>query len=282
MGIVLNGGYVILEVAWGVASHSLALISDAGHNLGDVVSLGLAWLASRLAKSTPSTRYTYGLRGSSILAALTNACLLLLITGGVAWEALMRFWRPEPVAGLSVMVVALGGIAVNALTAWLFAAGRKGDVNVRAAFQHMLADAVVALGVAVSGAAILVTHLNWIDPMVSLVVAGVIIWGTWSLLRESLDLALHAAPAGVDPVAVRAYLEALPGVREVHDLHIWGMSTTETALTAHIVRPALSDDDPFLHELGRELRSRFSVHHATVQVERGGQEICALAAEDVV
>lgn len=247
-----------------------------------MVSLGLAWLASRLAKSTPSTRYTYGLRGSSILAALANACLLLLITGGLAWEALMRLWRPEPVAGMSVMLVAVGGIAVNGFIAWLFASGRKGDVNLRAAFQHMLADAVVALGVALSGGAILLTRLNWIDPAVTLIVAGVIIWGTWSLLRESLDLALQAAPSGVDPEAIRAYLETLPGVREVHDLHIWGMSTTETALTAHIIRPGIGDDDPFLHDLSRELRARFSVHHATVQVERGGEEVCALAGADVV
>ena len=283
IGIVLNTAYLAAEAIWGVMANSLALLSDAGHNFGDVLSLGLAWLASVLASRAPSGRYTYGLRSSSILAALSNAVLLMLVTGGIAWAAILRLMHPAPAASQTIMLVAAGGIAVNALTAWLFASGRKGDVNIRAAFQHMAYDALVALGVVLAGGLMLLTGWVWLDPVVSLIIAGVIVWGTWSLMRESLDLALNAVPTGVDSAAVRNYLNALPGVTEVHDLHIWGMSTTETALTAHLVRPSGELDDALLHDACTELRNRFAVHHSTLQVERGTEgHPCELAANDRV
>ena len=283
IGIALNTAYVIAEAVYGVLAHSLSLLSDAGHNFGDVLSLGVAWLAASLSRRAPGGRYTYGLRGSSILAALSNAVVLLVVTGGLAWAAVLRLMHPEPAAGVTIMVVAAGGIVVNAITAWMFASGAKGDVNIRAAYMHMASDAVVALGVVIAGGLILLTGWTLLDPVVSLVIGGVIIMGTWSLTRESLDLALHAVPSGVDREGVRAYLCALPGVSEVHDLHIWGMSTTETALTAHLVRPETTLDDHFLHEACHELRARFKIHHATLQLEQGGDaHPCALAAEDVV
>jgi cobalt-zinc-cadmium efflux system protein len=283
VGIALNLAYVIAEAAYGVLANSLALLSDAGHNLGDVLSLGLAWMAASMARRAPSARYTYGLRGSSILAALSNAVLLLVITGGVAWAAILRLIHPEPSAGATVMAVAGAGVVVNGLTAWMFAAGRKGDVNIRAAFAHMASDALVAAGVVAAGAAIYFTHWMWLDPAVSLAIGVVIVTGTWSLLRESLDLALQAVPVGVDRGAVRDYLASLPGVAEVHDLHIWGMSTTETALTAHLVRPGADVDDLLIHNACAELRSRFQVHHCTLQVENGAMEHpCHLADETVV
>ena len=283
IGMALNTAYVIAEAVYGVLAHSLSLLSDAGHNFGDVLSLGVAWLATWLGRRAPGGRYTYGLRGSSILAALSNAVVLLVVTGGLAWAAVLRLLHPEPAAGATIMAVAAGGIVVNAITAWMFASGAKDDVNIRAAFMHMASDAVVALGVVIAGGLILITGWIWLDPAVSLIIGAVIIVGTWSLTRESLDLALHAVPSGVDRNGVEAYLSALPGVSEVHDLHIWGMSTTETALTAHLVRPEAPIDDHFLHQACHELRARFNVHHATLQLEQGGDaHPCALAAEDVV
>jgi cobalt-zinc-cadmium efflux system protein len=274
---------VIGEAAWGVMANSLALISDAGHNLGDVLALALAWMAARMARRAPSARYTYGLRSSSILAALSNGVLLLVVTGGIAWAAILRLIHPQASAGVTVMIVAAVGVAVNGVTAWMFASGRKGDVNVRAAFTHMAGDALVAAGVVVAGGVIIFTGWMWLDPAVSLVIGGVIVAGTWSLLRESLDLALNAVPAGVDRAAVRTYLASLPGVSEVHDLHIWGMSTTETALTAHLVRPGASLDDALIHEACHELEARFKVHHATLQIEHGASgHPCHLADETVV
>ena len=281
IGIALNTAYVIGEGAYGVMANSLALISDAGHNLGDVLALGLAWMAARMARRAPSDRYTYGLRRTSILAALANAMLLLVATGAIAWAAVQRLMHPQPSAGLTVMAVAAAGVAINGVTAWMFASGRKGDVNLRAAFTHMAADALVAAGVVATGAAIWLTGWTWLDPAVSLLIGGVIVWVTWSLLRESLDLALDAVPAGVDRTAVKAYLASLPGVADVHDLHIWGMSTTETALTVHLVRPGAGLDDGLLHEVSHELEARFKVHHATLQVEAGGRP-CHLADETVV
>ena len=281
IGIALNAAYVIGEAGFGVFANSLALISDAGHNLGDVLALGLAWMASRMARRAPSARYTYGLRSTSILAALANAVILLVATGAIAWAAVLRLTHPQPSAGATVMVVAAVGVAINGVTAWMFASGRKGDVNLRAAFTHMAADALIAAGVVATGAAIWLTGWTWLDPVVSLGIGGVIVWGTWSLLRESLDLALDAVPAGVDRAAVKAYLASLPGVSDVHDLHIWGMSTTETALTAHLVRPGAGLDDHLLLEVCQELATRFSVHHATLQVEHG-EHPCQLADEAVV
>ncbi len=282
-GIALNLSYVVAEATWGIASNSLALLADAGHNFGDVLSLGVAWLAASLARRPPAGRYTYGLRGSSILAALSNAIVLLLVTGGIAWAAILRLLHPAAAAGPTIMAVAAGGIVVNALTAWMFASGRKGDVNIRAAFQHMAYDALVALGVVIAGGLIIVSGWAWLDPAVSLIIAMVIVVGTWSLMRESLDLALNAVPNAVDQDGVRRFLADLPGVTEVHDLHIWGMSTTETALTAHLVRPGCDVEDALLHQACAQLRDRFSVHHATLQVENGdGGHPCELAAHDVV
>ncbi|MFI4934264.1 MAG: cation diffusion facilitator family transporter [Caulobacterales bacterium] len=269
VGIALNTAYVIGEAVYGVLANSLALLADAGHNFGDVLSLGLAWFAAWLGGRAPTARYTYGLRSSSILAALANTVLLVLVTGGIAWEAVLRFMRPEPAGGATIMAVAAVGILVNGATALMFAGGRKSDLNVRSAFQHMASDALVALGVVATGGLILVTHWLWLDPAISLIISAVIVWGTWSLMREALDLALAAVPAGVDRSGVMDYLVTLPGVTEVHDLHIWGMSTTETALTAHLVRPGTEVDDALLAEVCGELRARFSIHHATLQVEGG-------------
>jgi cobalt-zinc-cadmium efflux system protein len=236
-----------------------------------------------MARRAPSPRYTYGLRGFSILAALSNAMLLLVVTGGIAWAAILRLAQPQPSAGMTVMVVAASGVAVNGITAWMFAAGRKSDLNIRAAFAHMASDALVAAGVVAAGAAIAITHWTWLDPVVSLIIGAIIVAGTRSLLRESLDLALQAVPAGVDRAAVKAYLAGLPGVNEVHDLHIWGMSTTETALTAHLVRPGAGVDDLMIHDACITLRTRFGVHHATLQVEDGAMDHpCHLADETVV
>jgi cobalt-zinc-cadmium efflux system protein len=278
VGIVLNLAFVIGEAVYGVLANSLALLADAGHNAGDVVSLGLAWLAGWLSGKAPSARYTYGLRSSSILAALANAVLLAVVTGAIAWEALLRLMRPQATAGVIMMAVAAVGILVNGATALMFAAGRKQDLNVRSAFQHMASDALVALGVVVAGALIWATRWLWLDPATSLVISAVIVFGTWSLLREALSLALAGVPTGIDHDRVAAYLAGLPGVTEVHDLHIWGMSTTETALTAHLVRPGAALDDGLLAEVGEELKRRFAIQHATLQVEDGGgDQPCVLA-----
>ena len=283
IGVGLNTAYVIVEATFGVLSNSLALVADAGHNFGDVLSLGLAWLAAWLARRAPSDRYTYGLRGSSILAALSNAIVLLVVTGGIAWAAIQRLVHPQPAGGMMIIAVAASGVVINGGTALLFASGRKGDLNVRAAFAHMASDAVVSVGVVVSGGLILLTGWAWLDPAVSLIIGALIIIGTWSLMRESLDLALHAVPTSVDQAQVLDYLQRLPGVSDVHDLHIWGMSTTETALTAHLVRPVGALDDELLHQACGELRRRFAIHHATLQVESGhGATPCALAPKGVV
>jgi cobalt-zinc-cadmium efflux system protein len=277
IGIALNAAYVVGEAIWGVFGNSLALLADAGHNAGDVVSLALAWLAAWLAKRAPSRRYTYGLRSSSILAALANAVLLAVVTGAIAWEAVLRLLHPEPSAGVTMVAVAAVGIAINGATALMFMRGRERDLNVRSAFQHMASDALVALGVVVTGSVLLLEpRWLWLDPAVSLVISAVIVWGTWSLLREAVALALAGVPAGIDRGGVATYLAGLPGVTEVHDLHIWGMSTTETALTAHLVRPGAALDDALLAEACAELRRRFAIAHATLQVE-GGEHPCELA-----
>jgi cobalt-zinc-cadmium efflux system protein len=277
VGIGLNTAYVAAEATYGVLSNSLALIADAGHNLGDVLGLVLAWVAVRLSKRAPSARFTYGLRGSSILAALANAVLLLVVTGGIAWEAVQRLFHPQPTAGVTIMVVSAIGVVINGASALMFMSGSKGDLNIRGAFLHLAADALVSLGVVVTGGVILLSGWMWLDPAISLVISLVIVWGTWSLLRESLNLALHGVPAGIDEQAVQAFLASAPGVTEVHDLHIWGMSTTETALTAHLVRPEGPADDELLHRLCDTLQSRFHIGHATLQFETGDHP-CSLAA----
>nr|WP_321986871.1 cation diffusion facilitator family transporter [uncultured Lichenicoccus sp.] len=278
IGIALNAAYVGGEAVAGLLAHSLALLADAGHNLGDVLGLAAAWLAQGLGRRRPSTRYTYGLRRSSILSALGNSVVLLVVTGAIAWEAVRRLLlAPAPVAGGTVMVVAAIGIAVNGITALMFAGGRKGDLNIRAAFQHMAADALLAAGVVAAGGVIWLTGWRWLDPLVSLVLAAVIVAGTWSVLRHSLDLALDAVPPGIDRIAVEGFLRQLPGVVDLHDLHIWGMSTTETALTAHLVRPGLEVDDAMLRQAASDLRVRFGIGHATFQVEQELDGRCILA-----
>lgn len=283
IGIALNLAYVGAEAFYGVIAHSLALLADAGHNLGDVLGLVLAWGAAALSRHRPTQRHTYGLRSTSILAALVNAIVLLVVTGGIVWEAIRRFSDPEPSAGLTIIIVAAAGIAVNAATALLFMSGRKDDLNIRAAFLHMASDALVALGVVVAGAAILWTGWLWLDPAISIVISMVIVAGTWGLLRDSVNLALDAVPAGIDRQAAEAYLARLPGVTAVHDLHIWGMSTTETALTAHLVRPDGGPGDALLVSAAHELEERFGICHATLQLETvDNAEACRLASDEVV
>jgi cobalt-zinc-cadmium efflux system protein len=281
IGVALNFGFVVVEVLFGIFAHSLALIADAGHNLGDVLGLVLAWVATVLAKTAPTERRTYGLRSSSILAALFNAILLLVSVGAIAWEAIRRFGVPIEVAGNTVIAVALIGIAINTATALMFLSGRKGDLNVRSAFLHMTADAAVSAGVVVAGIAIVFTGLHWIDPTVSLIIAAVIVWGTWGLLRDSLNLALQAVPSGIDLGEVRKYLAGLPNVTTVHDLHIWPMSTTETALTAHLEIPTGSPGDVFLQEVCEYLHQEFGIEHSTIQIEQNA-ESCSLAPERMV
>ena len=269
IGIVLNTGFVALEAIAGLLSGSVALLADAGHNLSDVLGLLIAWGGATLAKRPPSPRYTYGLGGSSILAALANAVLLLAASGAIAWEAVRRFADPPPVPGAAVMAVAAVGILVNGGTALLFARGRAGDINLRGAYLHMMADAAVSAAVVGAGLAIWWTGARWIDPLASLGVVAVILLSTWGLLKESLAMAMAAVPAGIDPVAVEHALAARPGVAAVHDLHIWPMSTTEVALTAHLVMPAGHPGDAFLGELQHALAHDFGIGHATVQIETG-------------
>lgn len=283
IGIALNLAYVGGEAAAGVVSGSMALLADSGHNLGDVLGLVLSWAAAILSRREPSGRFTYGLRSSSILAALANAVILLVVTGGIAWEAVLRLTHPVPVASGIVVWVAAAGIAVNGGTALLFASGRARDLNVKSAFMHMLADTFVTAGVVAAGVVIGVTHWLWLDPAVSLVVSAVIVVGTWRLLKSALGLALDAVPEGLDADAVRACLATVPGVAALHDLHIWGMSTTETALTCHLVMPGGHPGDAALAATTQQLYARFGIAHATIQIEIGDSgEICALTPEHVV
>jgi cobalt-zinc-cadmium efflux system protein len=283
IGIALNLAFVAIESVFGVLSHSMALLADAGHNLSDVLALALAWGASVLGRREPSHRFTYGLGSSTILAALVNAMLLMVVVGGIALEAVQRLLNPVPVATATVIWVALCGIAVNGVTALLFLRDRAHDLNIRGAFQHMAADAAVSLGVALAGMAMLYTGWTRLDPVVSLVIAAAIVASTWGLLRDSLNLSLHAVPSRIDTGLIRGYLSALDGVAEIHDLHIWGMSTTETALTVHLVMPNGNPSDRFIAQISRELRERFGVGHATIQVETGDElHPCPLAPDHVV
>jgi len=267
-GVVLNVGFVIVEVVFGVLSDSLALLTDAGHNLSDVLGLLLAWGAAALARKRPSARRTYGFSRATIIASLFSGLLLMGAVGAIGWEAVSRLMEPAQPAGKTIMIVAAIGVVINTATALFFFSGKDHDLNIRGAFLHMAADAAVSLGVVASGALIFYLGYNWIDPVISLVIAAVILLSTWGLLRDSLNLAVDAVPRNVDPEAVREYLSALPGVREVHDLHIWAMSTTDTALTAHVVMDAFPDSDHYLDEVARVLQERFSINHPTIQLER--------------
>ncbi|WP_324828304.1 cation diffusion facilitator family transporter [Qipengyuania zhejiangensis] len=268
IGIILNTGFVIIEAAYGWISGSMALIADAGHNLSDVLSLLLAWGASAAAKRKPNGRFTYGFKSSTILAALANAGLLLVAIAAILFETLHRMSEPADVQGRTMVIVAGIGIAINAGTALLFMRGRHDDLNIRGAFLHMAADALVSLGVVLAGIAIIVTGAQWIDPAVSLLIVAVIAWGTWGLLKDSVAMSLLAVPRGISEREVRRYLAGLPGVEGVHDLHIWPMSTTETALTTHLVVPGGHPGDQFLRDIGHELDHRFRIGHATIQIER--------------
>ena len=272
----LNIAFIVIQVVYGVFAHSVALLADAGHNFGDVIGLLLAWAAYAVAKRPSTARYTYGFRSATILAALVNALLLLVATGAIAWEAVRRFSAPGEVAGLTVTVVAACGIVVNAGSALLLASGRKGDLNIRGAFLHLMADAAVSAGVVVTGLVIIFTGWSWLDPLASLVISVVVVWSTWGLLHESLTLTLGAVPSRIDSAEVRRYLAGLPGVTGVHHLHIWAISTTDTALTCHLVTPGKHPGDAFLAEVAHALRDRFGIDHPTLQIEIGAVEQCAI------
>jgi cobalt-zinc-cadmium efflux system protein len=269
LAIALNTGFVAIEFVYGFIANSTALMADAGHNLSDVLGLILAWGAGMLAKSAPTRRFTYGLRGTSILAALFNGLLLMVACGAIAWEAVHRFAHPQPVAGTTVSIVAAVGVLVNGFSAWLFMAGRKGDINVRGAYLHMAADAALSVGVAVAGMIVMSTGWTWLDPAVSLAIVVIIVAGTWSLLKESLQMVLAGVPASVDASGVTGFLAEQAGVSEVHDVHIWAMSTTETALTAHLVMPGGYPGDAAIDHIVEHLREDFAIHHCTLQVEQG-------------
>ena len=287
IGVALNTVFVAVEAGAGLWTGSLALLADAGHNLSDVLSLLLAWGAVALARRAPTERRTYGLRKATILASLTNAILLMLAVGAIVSESVRRFAEPASVSTNVVMLTAGLGIVINTATALMFMRGGKGDLNARGAFLHMASDAAVSLAVVIGAGLIALTGLQWIDPALSLGIAAVIVFGTWGLLRDSMDLALDAAPKGVDVAKVRDWLCGLPGVEEIHDLHIWAMSTTETALTAHVIRPVArletgDDGDRFLHAACEGLASRFNIGHATLQVETDAAHACRLAPAEVV
>jgi cobalt-zinc-cadmium efflux system protein len=280
VGIALNLGYVVVEIGYGLAAHSTALVADAVHNLSDVAGIAMAWAAFRLARRARNPRFTYGLRSATILAALANAMFLLVACGGIAWEAFQRFSTPPVVEGKLVIIVALIGVAVNAITALFFFRGRGHDLNIRGAFLHMAADAAVSFAVVISGVIMLKTNLFWIDPAISLGILLVIFWSTWDLLRESALLSLHAVPNNIDSDDVSDYLRQLSPVTGVHDLHIWALSTTDVALTAHLVVGAGHPGDDWLETLSKNLAHRFGIGHTTLQVETLDKDhACALEAE---
>jgi cobalt-zinc-cadmium efflux system protein len=283
IGTTLNVGFVVVEALFGFVTQSLALLADAGHNLSDVLGLLLAWGASWLVQRPPSKRFTYGLRRSSILTALLNAIILLLAMGGIAWEAIQRLSNPNQVSGSTIIVVAAIGVVINSITALMFMSGRHRDLNIKGAFLHMAADALVSLGVVLAGIAILKTGLLWFDPAISLIIVIVVVFGTWQMFQDSLYLALDAVPQGIALEAVETYLRGIPGVTKVHDLHIWAMSTTETALTVHLVIPAGHPGDEFLVQTRQQLKQVFGIPHATIQVETGNPAYpCSLAAKEQV
>lgn len=283
VGVILNSLYVVAEVVYGLSAHSVALVADAGHNFGDVMGLLLAWGAAVAVKARPTPTHTYGFRKSSVLAALANSVILLATTGAIIYESVRRLSEPGHVSGGVIIWVALAGIVVNGGTALMFMSGRHDDLNIRGAFLHMAADAAIVLGVAISGGIILLTGWTLLDPIVSLLVCAAILWGTWRLLRDSVNMALDAVPPGIELTKVRTYLASLPGVADVHDLHVWPMSTTETALTAHLVMPVAAGSDAFLNDLCGQLHDRFGIEHTTIQIESGDLgHPCSQAPDHVV
>jgi len=271
IGVVLNLVFVVVEVVYGVLANSLALITDAGHNLSDVMGLLLAWGASYLAAKRPSLRRTYGYSRAPILASMFSGLLLLAAVVLISWEAIRRLFEPSEPVGQTIMIVAGIGVLINSLTAWFFVSGKDHDLNIRGAYLHMAADALVSLGVVISGLVIWKFGLNWFDPLSSLLIAVVIFWSTWHLLKDSLNMAVDTVPRDLDPHAVRQWLSGQPGVAGLHDLHIWPMSTTETALTAHLLMPEPPADDTFLHALASQLQQEFNISHATIQIERSDE-----------
>lgn len=283
VGAVLNTGFIAVEVVYGILANSVSLLADAGHNMGDVLGLFVAWGGLLLARRRPSARFTYGLRSSSILAALFNAVTLLITVGIIAVESIRRLYTPEPVAGLTVMIVAALGMVINGGTALLFTRGRKIDINLRGVFLHMLGDALVSLGVVIGGALVLATGWLWLDPLMGLLVAAFLVISTWRLLTQSVAMALQAVPLDIDPDDVMGFLEKLNGVAQVHDLHVWPMSTTERALTCHLVMPGGHPGDKALADLAHELEHRFRIGHATIQVETGDPSAyCKLVPDHIV
>ncbi len=271
VGVTLNVGFVLVEAFYGWLTGSLALLSDAGHNLSDVLGLLIAWGGFYLARLRPSQKHTYGLGRVTIMAATFNALILLVAIGGIVWEAISRFSHPVQIQGVTVMVVAAIGVVVNGVTAWLFMSGSKDDLNLRGAYLHMAADALVSLGVVAAAALFIWTGWTWLDPAISLVIALVILIGTWDLLRHALHLSLDGVPASIELGDIADYLSSLPGVSAIHDLHIWAMSTSETALTVHLVMPDGQPDDDFLCRVVNALHDRFDIEHPTIQVETGDQ-----------
>jgi cobalt-zinc-cadmium efflux system protein len=272
IGIALNLGFVAVETVYGFLANSMSLLADAGHNLSDVLGLFVAWAGAIMAKRAPSPRFTYGLKKAPILAALANSLFLLIAVGAITAEAIRRLFHPSNIAGETVMVVAAIGIAVNAATAWLFARGREHDINIRGAYLHMAADAAVSAAVVFAGLVILWTGQRWVDPLMSLAVAVVIVWSSIGLLKESVWMSLAGVPSGIDIDVVEAELAELEGVETVHDLHVWPLSTTETALTAHLVAPGVASTDDLLQAARRMLHERFRIQHCTLQVERSHLE----------
>ena len=280
IGVALNVGFIIIEVIFGLVADSLALLADAGHNLSDVLGLVLAWGASYLTQREATDRRTYGWRKSSILAALFNAIILLVAIGGIGWEAIRRFNHPLNVVGATMIWVAAIGVVINGITALLFMSGRRIDLNIRGAFLHMAADAGVSAGVVLVGIGIIETGWLWLDSVVSLLIVVVIFIGTWELLKDSFNLALDAVPRHINTEEVRNYLSSIPGISQVHDLHIWGMSTTEVALTAHLIKKSMENDDSLIAEINKELQSRFGIDHITIQWERGENPNCDNSCEN--
>jgi len=265
-GIGLNLIFVAVEVFYGLMANSSALLADAGHNASDVLGLAFAWTAAWLATIKPKGKYTYGLRKTTILVSILNALLLFGAVAAIGWDAIEKLQNPQPVGGKQVMIVAGIGVVINTFTALLFMKGQKHDLNIRGAFLHMAADAAVSLGVVVAGLLILLTGKNWIDPVMSFIIIVVILWGTWQLFSDSLNLALDAVPKNIDVEKVRSFIESKGGVENLHDLHIWAMSTTQIALTAHLVMPN-GNDDGFITLLQKELKKKFNIGHTTFQIE---------------
>ena len=276
IGVVLNVIFVAIEAGYGVAAGSLALIADAGHNLTDVLSLLLAWGAALLATKPATEKRTYGFRKVTIMASLASAILLLIALGGITWEAIGRLFDPKPVEGMTVIAVAAIGVVINTITALLFVSGQKHDLNIRGAFLHMAADAGVSFGVVVAGIIIMVTGWLMIDPLISLLIVAVILVGTWSLLRDSINLAIDSVPEGIDIAGIKRYLTSLKNVSQIHDLHVWPMSTTEVALSVHLIIVDDSLNNDFLPKLQQQLHDRFSIEHSTIQVERQCDGPCML------